>query len=47
MVAREEGNWERVTQLGKQLNLSLCFIAETSNEAMKWAHALTSSVSGT
>ena len=44
MVAREEGDWERVTQVGKQLNLSLCFIAETSNEAMRWAHGLTSSV---
>jgi len=45
MVAREEGDWERATQLGKQLNLSLCFIAETSNESMRWAHALTSGLS--
>lgn len=45
MVAREVGDWGRATQLGKQLNLSLCFIAETSNEAMRWAHALTNGLS--
>jgi len=44
MVAREEGDWEGATQLGRHLNLSLCFIAETSNEAMRWAHQLTSGV---
>lgn len=41
MLAREVGDWEEATRLGKQLNLSLCFIAETSNEAMRWAHAVT------
>ena len=43
MVAREAGDWERVTHLGKQLKLSLSFVAETSNEAMRWAHQVTSS----
>jgi c-di-GMP-related signal transduction protein len=42
MVAREAGDWGLVTQLGKQLNLSLSFIAETSNAAMRWAHEITS-----
>jgi hypothetical protein len=43
MVAREAGDWERVTQLGKELKLSLSFVAETSNEAMRWAHQITNS----
>ena len=38
MVAREEGDWVLVARLGKQLNLSLAFVAETSNTAMRWAH---------
>ena len=42
MVAREAGDWGLVTRLGKQLNLSLSFIAETSNQAMRWAHEITS-----
>ncbi len=41
MVAREAGDWGLVTRLGKQLNLSLSFIAETSNQAMRWAHEIT------
>jgi len=44
MVAREMGDWERVTRLGKKLKLSLSFVAETSNEAMRWAHQATSPV---
>jgi hypothetical protein len=44
MVAREAGDWERVTHLGKKLKLSLSFVAETSNEAMRWAHQATNSV---
>jgi c-di-GMP-related signal transduction protein len=43
MVAREAGDWERVTHLGKELKLSLSFVAETSNEAMRWAHQITNS----
>jgi EAL and modified HD-GYP domain-containing signal transduction protein len=42
MVAREGGNWEVVTNIGKQLNLSLYFISQTYNEAMRWAHQITS-----
>jgi c-di-GMP-related signal transduction protein len=41
MLAREDGDWGRVTQLAKQLKLSLSFVAETSNEAMRWAHQIT------
>ncbi|MGO8983805.1 MAG: EAL and HDOD domain-containing protein [Terriglobales bacterium] len=41
MIAREEGEWERVMQLGKQLKLSLSFVAQTSNEAMRWAREVT------
>jgi EAL and modified HD-GYP domain-containing signal transduction protein len=44
MLAREAGDWGLVTQLGKQLNLSLSFVAETSNAAMHWAHEVTSAV---
>ncbi len=44
MLAREVGDWGLVTQLGKQLNLSLSFVAETSNAAMRWAHEVTSAV---
>jgi EAL and modified HD-GYP domain-containing signal transduction protein len=40
MVAREAGDWERVTTLGKQLNLSLYFMDKTYSEAMRWAHAV-------
>jgi c-di-GMP-related signal transduction protein len=41
MVGRETGDWARVSKLGKELNLSLCFIAESYNEAMRWAHQVT------
>ena len=42
MVAREVGDWGLVTSLGKRLNLSLSFVAENSNAAMKWAREITS-----
>jgi EAL and modified HD-GYP domain-containing signal transduction protein len=41
MVTRETGDWERVTKLAKELNLSLYFISETYNEALRWAHQVT------
>jgi c-di-GMP-related signal transduction protein len=41
MVAREAAEWEQVTRLGRQLNLSLSFIAEASTQAMSWAHEIT------
>jgi EAL and modified HD-GYP domain-containing signal transduction protein len=42
MVAREDGDWGLVTRLGKQLNISLSFVADASNQAMRWAHEVTS-----
>ena len=46
MVAREAGDWGQVSHLGKQLNLSLAFIAESSNAAMAWAHQVTGGARG-
>jgi c-di-GMP-related signal transduction protein len=44
MVAREAGDWGKVTALGKSLDLSLVFVAASYNEAMRWAGQLTSAV---
>jgi c-di-GMP-related signal transduction protein len=44
MVAREAGDWKSVTNLGKELNLSLYCVDKTFNEAMRWAHDVTSAV---
>jgi c-di-GMP-related signal transduction protein len=44
MVARETGDWGRVSKLGKELNVSLCFVSEAYNEAMRWAHQASSVV---
>jgi hypothetical protein len=44
MLAREAGDWGLVSTLGRQLNLSLSFVAETSNAAMRWAHEITTTV---
>ncbi|MGA9354520.1 MAG: HDOD domain-containing protein [Terriglobales bacterium] len=44
MVGREAGDWESVTKIGKQLNLSLYFVNKTYNEAMRWAHEVTSAM---
>ncbi len=46
MVAREVGDWGLVSSLGSHLNLSLAFIAETSNAAMRWAHDVTGGARG-
>ena len=43
MLAREAGDWGRVTQLGKRLNLALSFVADASHEAMRWAYQITHS----
>lgn len=40
MLARESGDWESVTKLGKQLNLSLVHVAASYNDAMRWAHQI-------
>lgn len=42
MIAREAGDWQKVTGLGKKLDLSLYFINSAYNEAMRWAHQMTS-----
>ena len=42
MVAREAGDWEAVTVQAKKLNVSLPFINRAYNEAMSWAHQMTS-----
>ena len=44
MLARESGDWERVTAQTKKLNLSLPFVNRTYNNAMTWAHQMTSAV---
>jgi c-di-GMP-related signal transduction protein len=44
MVAREAGDWEIVTAQAKKLNLSLPFVNRAYNEAMTWAHEMTSAV---
>jgi len=41
LVAREAGDWEKVTEQAKKLNLSLPFINRSYNEAMSWAHQMT------
>jgi EAL and modified HD-GYP domain-containing signal transduction protein len=46
MLVRELGDWSAVIHLAKELNLSLSFVAEKSNEAMRWAHEITSAASG-
>lgn len=45
MVAREAGDWETVNKRGKQLNLSLYCVDKNYNEALRWAHEVTSAVS--
>lgn len=46
MLAREAGDWETVTAQAKKLNLSLPFLNRTYNEAMAWAHEVTSGAAG-
>lgn len=47
VLAREAGDWERVTGLGKKLNLSLYSINSAYNEAMRWARQITKTESAT
>jgi len=44
MLAREAGDWETVTTHAKNLNLSLPFVNRVYNEAMAWAHEMTTAV---
>ena len=42
MVARETGEWDVVAKRAKTLNLSLPFVNRAFNEAVSWAHQMTS-----
>jgi EAL and modified HD-GYP domain-containing signal transduction protein len=44
MLAQEAGDWGRVSQVAKTLNLSLAFVGENSRSAMIWARQITSTV---
>lgn len=44
MIAREAGDWEKVTSLGKKLDLSLYFMNSAYNDAMRWARQMTSAI---
>lgn len=43
MLAREAGEWDVVARHAKKLNLSLPFVNRAFNEAVGWAHQMTSS----
>lgn len=47
MLARESGEWEDVTTLAKQLNLSLPFVNRAYTDAMAWARAMTAGAPAT
>jgi c-di-GMP-related signal transduction protein len=44
MLAREAGEWEAVTKLAKEMDLSLYFINKSYNDSMRWAHEITCTV---
>ena len=41
MVSREAGEWDVVAHHSKKLNLSLPFVNRAFNEAVTWAHQMT------
>ena len=41
MVSRETGEWDVVARHAKKLNLSLAFVNRAFNEAVAWAHQMT------
>ena len=41
MLAREEGNWERVATLIEEFNLPADFVTDSYNDAMIWARQYT------
>jgi hypothetical protein len=41
MVAREAGEWDVVAKQAKKLNLSLPFVNRSFNDAIAWAHQMT------
>jgi hypothetical protein len=44
MLAREAGEWDIVARQTKILKLSLAFVNRAYNEAVTWAHQMTSTV---
>jgi c-di-GMP-related signal transduction protein len=44
MLAREEGDWEEVTVQAKKMNLSLSQVNRAYNEAIGWAHEMTTAI---
>jgi len=42
MLAREAGEWDVVARHAKTLNLSLPHVNRSYNEAVRWAHEMTS-----
>ena len=40
MIARESGEWDVVARHAKKLNLSLPFVNRAYNEAVSWAHQM-------
>jgi c-di-GMP-related signal transduction protein len=44
MVSREAGEWDVVARHAKKLNLSLPFVNRAFNEAVSWAHQMTTAV---
>lgn len=46
MVARESGEWDVVARQAKKLNLSLVFVNRAFNEAVSWAHQMTTGSPG-
>jgi EAL and modified HD-GYP domain-containing signal transduction protein len=41
-IARETGEWDIVARQARMLNLSLAFVNRAYNEAVTWAHQMTS-----
>ena len=46
MVSREAGEWDVVARHAKKLNLSLPFVNRAFNEAVSWAHQMTTAAPG-
>jgi c-di-GMP-related signal transduction protein len=44
MVSREAGEWDVVARHAKKLNLSLAFVNRGFNDAVSWAHEMTTAV---
>jgi hypothetical protein len=44
MVSCEAGEWDVVARHAKKLNLSLAFVNRGFNDAVSWAHEMTTAV---